>query len=48
MQDVTDVIIWKSSATGVASITVSGLATGLNIRTATFCDVGNGERQRNP
>jgi uncharacterized protein YjdB len=30
-QDVTDVVTWKSSSTGVASITVSGLATGLNI-----------------
>jgi hypothetical protein len=33
MQDVTDVVTWKSSATSVASITVSGLATGLNIGT---------------
>lgn len=30
-QDITGVVAWKSSATGVASITVSGLATGVNI-----------------
>jgi trimeric autotransporter adhesin len=34
VQDVTGVVTWKSSATGVASITVSGLATGLNIGTS--------------
>jgi hypothetical protein len=43
-QDVTDVVTWKSSSTSVASITVSGLATGLNIGTtnisATFGTVG--------
>jgi len=33
VQDVTGVVTWKSSAMGIASITVSGLATGLNIGT---------------
>ena len=32
-QDVTGVVTWKSSVTSIASITVSGLATGLNIGT---------------
>jgi len=32
-QDVTGVVTWKSSITSIASITVSGLATGLNIGT---------------
>lgn len=36
VQDVTGVVAWKSSATGVASITVSGLATGLNIGTSSI------------
>jgi uncharacterized protein YjdB len=33
LQDVTDVVTWKSSITAIASITVSGLATGVNIGT---------------
>lgn len=33
MQDITGVVTWQSSSTSVASITVSGLATGLNIGT---------------
>ena len=36
VQDVTGVVTWKSSSTGVASITVSGLATGLNIGATTI------------
>ena len=36
MQDITDVVTWRSSATSIASITVSGLATGLNIGTTTI------------
>src|SRR5579864_154582 len=35
-QDVTDVTQWQSSATGVASITNSGLATAINIGTSTI------------
>src|SRR5258708_12168154 len=33
VQNVTGVVTWKSSVTSIASITVSGLATGLNIGT---------------
>ena len=35
-QDITNVVIWKSSASGIASITVSGLATALNVGTTTI------------
>jgi trimeric autotransporter adhesin len=35
-QDITGVVAWKSSSSGVASITVSGLATALNIGSTTI------------
>jgi hypothetical protein len=35
-QDITGVVRWQSSATGVASITVSGLATALNMGSTTI------------
>lgn len=35
-QDVTNVATWSSSATSIASITVSGLATGKNVGTTTI------------
>jgi hypothetical protein len=33
VQDITGTVTWKSSVTSIASITVSGLATGLNVGT---------------
>jgi uncharacterized protein YjdB len=36
VQDVTGTVTWKSSVTSIASITVSGLATGLNIGTTSI------------
>lgn len=35
-QDITNIVIWTSSAPNTASITVSGLATGLNLGTVTI------------